>query len=267
VLAIYWGTVAFTNLLYRRNGAVATITINRPERRNALNPETITELRGAFKDAKVDAQVRVIVLTGAGKTFCAGADLQSFRSEMSELDRYFQRRSLGELLIDMTQLGKPSIARVNGHALAGGLGLAVACDLGIASLDAQLGIPEVNVGLWPMLIMASVFRNVPRKAAMELILTGRRISAEEAARLGVVNRAVPPDQLDAEVDALAQELARKSPLGMRLGLEAFYRMQDMSYPAALAYLENQLALLGLSEDLKEGVSAFFEKREPHFTGR
>ena len=209
----------------------------------------------------------MIVLTGAGNTFCAGADLQSFRSEMSELDRYFQRRGLGELLMDMTQLGKPTIARVNGHALAGGLGLAVACDLGIASLDAQFGIPEVNVGLWPMLIMASVFRNLPRKAAMELILTGRRISAEEAARLGVVNRAVPAERLDAEVDALAQELARKSPLGMRLGLEAFYRMQDMSYPAALAYLENQLALLGLSEDLKEGVSAFFEKREAHFTGR
>jgi len=186
---------------------------------------------------------------------------------MSELDRYFQRRGLGELLMDMTQLGKPTLARVNGHALAGGLGLAVACDLGIASLDAQFGIPEVNVGLWPMLIMASVFRNLPRKAAMELILTGRRISAEEAARLGVVNRAVPAERLDAEVDALAQELARKSPLGMRLGLEAFYRMQDMSYPAALAYLENQLALLGLSEDLKEGVSAFFEKREAHFTGR
>ena len=259
--------MSFTNLLYGRNGAVATITINRPDRRNALNPETISELRGSLQDAKADAQVRVIVLTGAGNTFCAGADLQSFRSEMSELDRYFQRRGLGELLMDMTQLGKPTIARVNGHALAGGLGLAVACDLGIASLDAQFGIPEVNVGLWPMLIMASVFRNLPRKAAMELILTGRRISAEEAARLGVVNRAVPAERLDAEVDALAQELARKSPLGMRLGLEAFYRMQDMSYPAALAYLENQLALLGLSEDLKEGVSAFFEKREAHFTGR
>jgi enoyl-CoA hydratase/carnithine racemase len=259
--------VAFTNLLYGRADAVATITINRPDRRNALNPETINELRAALQDAKVDAQVRVIVLTGAGKTFCAGADLQGFRSEKSELDRYFQRRGLSELFLDMTQLGKPTIARVNGHALAGGLGLAVACDLGIASQDAQLGIPEVNVGLWPMMIMASVFRNVPRKAAMELILTGRRISAEEAARLGVINSAVPAEQLDSEVDALAQELARKSPLGMRLGLEAFYRMQDMSYPAALAYLEDQLALLGLSQDLKEGVSAFFEKREPRFTGR
>ncbi len=265
--AIYWGTVAFKNLLYGRDGAVATITINRPDRRNALNPETVNELRAAFLEAKADGDARVIVLTGAGKTFCAGADLESFRSEISELDRYFQRRNLGELFIEMTQLGKPTIARVNGHALAGGLGLAVACDLGIASLEAQLGIPEVNVGVWPMLIMASVFRNVPRKAAMELMLTGKRITAEEAARLGVVNRAVPADRLNQEVDALAQELAGKSPLGMRLGLEAFYRMQDMSYPSALAYLEDQLALLGLSEDLKEGVNAFFEKREPRFTGR
>ena len=128
-------------------------------------------------------------------------------------------------------------------------------------------MPEVNVGVFPMMIMAIVFRNLPRKAAMELMLTGKRIDAAEAARLGLINRHVAGDRLDAEVDALAAELARKSPIGMKLGLEAFYKMQDMSFPSAIAYLQDQLALLSLSDDLKEGVTAFFEKREPRFTGR
>jgi len=128
-------------------------------------------------------------------------------------------------------------------------------------------MPEVNVGIFPMLIMAIVFRNLPRKAAMELMLTGKRIDAAEATRLGLINRHVPADRLDAEVDALADELASKSPIGMKLGLDAFYKMQDMSFPSAIAYLQDQLALLSLSDDLQEGVTAFFEKREPRFTGR
>jgi len=259
--------VEFTHLLYDRSAAVATITINRPESRNALGTDTVKELRQAFDQAKRDDAVRVIVLTGAGKVFCAGADLQGFRPEVSELDQYFQRRNLADLFLEMTELGKPTVARVNGHALAGGFGLVAACDLAIAASDAQFGMPEVNVGVWPMMIMPIVFRNVPRKAAMELMLTGKRIDAAEAARIGVINRQVPSAQLDAEVGALAAELASKSPIGMRLGLEAFYRMQDMSFPTAIAYLQDQLAVLGLSKDLKEGVSAFFEKREPRFTGK
>lgn len=257
----------FKHLLYGRHDAVATITINRPDNRNALSQEMIAEIREALEQAKGDSLVRVIVITGAGKVFCAGADLNSFRSEQSELDRYFQRRHLADLFLEMTELGKPTVARVNGHALAGGFGLVAACDLAIAASDAQFGMPEVNVGVFPMMIMSIVFRNVPRKAGMELMLTGKRIDAAEAVRIGLINRQVPAAQLDAEVDALAGELARKSPIGMRLGLEAFYRMQDMSFPSAIAYLQDQLALLGLSHDLKEGVTAFFEKREPRFTGK
>lgn len=259
--------VEFKHLLYGRRDAVATITINRPDNRNALSAETVAEIREALEQAKRDQQVRVIVITGAGKVFCAGADLNSFRDEKPELDRYFQRRHLADLFLEMTDLGKPTIARVNGHALAGGFGLVAACDLAIAASDAQFGMPEVNVGVFPMLIMAIVFRNLPRKAGMELMLTGKRIDAAEAARIGLINRHVPLAQLDAEVETLANELARKSPIGMRLGLEAFYRMQDMSFPSAIAYLQDQLALLGLSDDLKEGVTAFFEKREPRFTGK
>lgn len=257
----------FKHLLYGRREAVVTITINRPDNRNALSQEVIAEIRVALVQAKDDPQVRVIVITGAGKVFCAGADLNSFRSEQSELDRYFQRRHLAELFLEMTELGKPTVARVNGHALAGGFGLVAACDLAIAASDAQFGMPEVNVGVFPMMIMSIVFRNVPRKAGMELMLTGKRIDAAEAVRIGLINRQVPAAQLDAAVEALAGELAKKSPIGMRLGLEAFYRMQDMSFPSAIAYLQDQLALLGLSDDLKEGVTAFFEKREPRFTGK
>jgi enoyl-CoA hydratase len=259
--------VELKHLLYAPRDAVAMVTINRPDTRNALSHEVVVELRAALQEAKRDAAVRVVVLTGAGTIFCAGADLNSFRSEQPELDRRLQRRQLAELFLDMTRLGKPTLARVNGHALAGGFGLVAACDLAIASSEAQFGMPEVNVGLFPMMIMAIVFRNLPRKAAMELMLTGKRIDAAEAVRLGLINREVSPNRLDAEVEALASALARKSPIGMRLGLEAFYTMEDMSFPAAIAYLQDQLTLLSLSDDLKEGVNAFFEKREPRFTGR
>jgi len=245
-----------THLLFARRGAVATVTINRADARNALSHEVVVELRQALQEAKRDAAVRVIVVTGAGPTFCAGADLNSFRREQPELDRYFQRRQLAELFKHMTE-----------HALAAGVGLVASCDLAVASETAQFGMPEVNVGVFPMMVMAIVFRNLPRKAAMELMLTGKRIDAAEAVRLGLINRRVPAAQLDPEVDALTDELSRKSPIGMKLGLEAFYKMQDMSFPAAMAYLQDQLALLSLSDDLKEGVTAFFEKRAPRFTGR
>ena len=257
----------FENLLYARDGAVVRITINRPDRRNALSPQTVMELRDALNAAKLDRDARVVVLTGAGTIFCAGADLTSFRSEQPGSDADDERWRIGDLFLEMTQLGKPTIARVNGHALAGGFGLVAACDLAIATDDAQFGLPEINVGLFPMIIMAVLSRNLPRKALMELMLTGRRIDAAEAARLGLINRYVAADRLDPVVDSLAADLARRAPMAMRLGLDAFYRMQDMSFPAAIAYLQNQLALLSKTDDVKEGVAAFFEKREPRFRGR
>src|SRR5213082_3451786 len=234
--------VEFKHLLYGRRDTVATITINRPDNRNALGTDTVKELRQAFDQAKHDEAVRVIILTGAGKVFCAGADLQGFMLEISELDRYFQRRNLADLFLEMTELGKPTIARVNGHALAGGFGLVAACDLAIASDAAQFGMPEVNVGVWPMMIMAIVFRNVPRKAGMELMLTGKRIDADEAVRIGLINRHVPLAQLDSVVIAAAAEVARKGPAGQRLGVPSDKPTQPMAYPTATTSPQAQLAV-------------------------
>src|SRR6266567_2045825 len=193
--------VEFKHLLYGRRDAVATITINRPDNRNALGTDTVKELRQAFDQAKHDEAVRVIVLTGAGKVFCAGADLQGFRLEISELDRYFQRRNLADLFLEMTELGKPTIARVNGHALAGGFGLVAACDLAIASDGAQFGMPEVNVGVWPMMIMAIVLRGTLRKT-IAMIIIGHTptltsgipnwASSEAIARSQAATRPKPP---------------------------------------------------------------------------
>src|SRR5262249_44764075 len=158
-------------------------------------------------------------------------------------------------------------AMVNGHALAGGLGLVVACDVAIAAEDAQLGTPEINVGLWPMMIMATIFRSVPRKRGLELIMTGDKISAAQAAEMGLITRAVPPDALEAEVAARAQKLAGKSPVVMRLGLEAFYRVQDMELEPALQHLQSQLMAVLATEDAREGLAAFLEKRAPQWKGK
>ncbi len=260
--------MSYANILCRVDRSVATITLNRPEVRNALADEMVPELQAAFASARDDQAVRVIILTGAGEqAFCAGADLGSFSDQRTELERHFRRRRLADLLVAINATGKPTIARVNGHALAGGLGLAVACDLAYAADHAQFGMPEVNVGVWPMMIMAVIARNVGRKAMMELMLTGQRISAVEAVRIGLINRAMPLADLDAHVQKIAQELAAKSPLVMKLGLEAFYAMDDLPYEDALAYLQDQLSVLTLSEDAKEGTRAFLEKRAPSFKGR
>src|SRR3954451_5511897 len=209
----------YSEILYDVAGPVARITLNRPDKRNPLGPTTIGELLHALDRAKEDAAVRVIVLTGAGKVFSAGGDLSSMGSGGTPLQASGSESTKPGTFVDfnlaMTRVGKPTIAMVNGHALAGGLGLVVACDVAIAADDAQLGTPEINVGLWPMMIMATIFRNVPRKRGLELVMTGDKISALKAAEMGLITRAVPKDRLEAEVDALAEKLAGKSPVVMR----------------------------------------------------
>ncbi|MCS6915576.1 MAG: enoyl-CoA hydratase-related protein [Myxococcales bacterium] len=263
----------YNDILYQQHGQVATITLNRPERRNPIGPRTVGELLHALGRARDEESVRVVVLTGAGKYFSAGGDLSQMGGGGSPLQSGESAFTRAGSFVDLNLMlvgrgiGKPTVARVNGPALAGGLGLVVACDLAIASDEAFFATPEINVGLWPMMIMSTLFRNVPRKRAMELILTGERIDAAEAARIGIINRAVPADRLDAEVDELCQKLIAKSPAVMRLGLDAFHAMQDLPLEPALRFLEEQLGRVLLTEDAAEGLSAFLQKRPPVWRGR
>jgi enoyl-CoA hydratase/carnithine racemase len=261
----------YDDILYEVRGAIARITLNKPDKRNPLGPTTIGELLHALDAAKADDHVRVVVLTGAGKVFSAGGDLSSMGPGKTPLQSTGGGATKAGTFVDLnlalTRLGKPTIAMVNGHALAGGLGLVVACDLALAADDAQLGTPEINVGLWPMMIMSTIFRNVPRKRGLELIMTGDKISAAEAERIGLITRAVPKAELEAQVDALAEKLAAKSPIVMRLGRDAFYATQDLALDEALRHLEQQLIAVLATDDAREGLTAFLEKRTPVWTGR
>ena len=255
-------------VLYDDASGVARITINRPERRNAMSFGVMQGLREAFARVRADDGVRVVVLTGAGdKAFCAGADLGGGGIADRATAAHEGRGLLADLFRDMWHLGKPVVARVRGFALAGGFGLACACDLVVASEDAVFGTPEINVGLWPYMITVPLLRSMPPKTALDLMMTGRRVSAAEGARIGFVQRVVPVAELDTEVDALAAELASKSPVIMRWGREAFYRVLEMDADAALSYLQGMLTVTTQTEDAAEGVAAFAEKRAPQWKGR
>lgn len=255
-------------LLYEVDGAVARVTINRPDARNAMSYGVMQGLRDAMASARDDETVRVVVLTGAGeKAFCAGADLTSIGENPSPSEAHEGRGRLAELFRDMWSLGKPIVARVRGYALAGGFGLALACDFVIASDDSQFGTPEINVGLWPYMITVPLLRSMPPKKALELMMTGRRVDATEAEQIGFVNRVVPVEELDTAVDELCDGLASRSPVIMRWGRESFYRVLDMDADEALDYLQPMLTVTTLTEDAAEGVAAFAEKREPRWKGR
>lgn len=255
-------------LEYRAAKGIARVTINRPDRRNALSSGVLTGLRDACARARVDDDVRVVVLTGAGEAaFCAGADLGAMVGDAGAIAAHDGRGLFADVLRDLWALGKPTIARVRGYALAGGFGLAMACDLVVAADDAQFGTPEINVGLWPYMITVPLLRAMPARLALELMMTGRRLDANEAARLGLVSRVTPVDELDRTVDGLAEQLAAKSPVAMRLGRSAFFRVLDMHADEALDYLQSQLTVTSLSDDTAEGVQAFLDKREPRWRGR
>jgi len=254
----------YTTILHDDQGPIARLTLNRPDKRNPIGPATCGELVHALARIKAAKETRVVVLTGAGTVFSAGGDLAAMQSQSQDS---VPPASLVELFVTMHELGKPIIAMVNGHALAGGLGLMVACDLVVASDAATFGTTEISVGLWPMMITAEITRSVGRKRALEMMLTGAKMTAAEALAAGLVNRVVPAAELEGETLKLALQVAEKSPAAISLGLKAFYRSQDMEFEPQLRYLQAELARVLALEDAAEGIAAFLGKRPPVWKGK
>jgi enoyl-CoA hydratase len=262
------GSEAMQTVRYSTKDGVATIALDRPEARNALSDELLDDLLAAFAAARDDDAVRCVVLTSTHeKVFSAGGDLGGFAASEPLAHKHFGTERFVRLFQLMGQLGKPTLCAANGHVLAGALGVALACDLIIAADSARFGTPEINVGVFPFMIMALIYRNLGRKKTNELLLLGEQISAAEAERIGLVNKVVPDAEFDAAVADWADKLAAKTPLLMRLGKDAMYRQQDMALADALEFLHAQLTIAFATEDIQEGVQAFFEKREPQWKGR
>lgn len=255
----------FIEVAPKDHGA-AWITLKNPIKKNAIGPAMINEVLWALDDAAHDEAVRSIVLTGAGDAFCAGGDFNQMQSRgtAAELPH---KGDYADLLLAMTNYPKPIVARVNGHAMGGGLGLVAASHFAVASRNAKLGTPEINVGLFPMMIMAVLARVVPQRRLIEMMLFGERMDADSAASVGLVGKAVDPDGLDAEVSRITQNIAAKSPITVRLGLEAFAAQADMVLAEALPMLRGRLGAVLGTDDAREGLMAFLEKRPPKWTGK
>ena len=261
--------MAYDTILYDvRDDGVATVTLDSPDNRNALSNALLSDLIDAFGSARDDERVRCVVLTSSHETvFSAGGSLDQFAADVPLVHKHFGTERFPRLFKAIMGLGKPTICAANGHVLAGALGLALCCDLVVAKEGVRFGTPEINVGVFPFMIMALVYRNVPRKKTNELLLLGEQISAEDAREAGIVNRVVAAGEFDAAVDEWAVKLASKSPVMMRLGKDAMYRQLDMPFEDALDFLRSQLSVAFTTDDIQEGVTAFFEKREPEWTGR
>lgn len=256
-----------TEVSYTTSGRVATITIEREERRNALSAAVVAGMDEALARAEGDRSIGAVVVTGRGeRAFCAGADLAGIDSG-GAVEGHFGRAGIGRLFSHMRGSRLPIVARVNGHALAGGFGLMLACDHVVAVEDALMGMPEIDLGLWPFMIAAVVQRDVPRKIALDLMLSGRRVPVAEGARWGFVNRVVPRTELDAATTEAAGGFASKSPAIVELGKRSFYRAEDMDFGSALDYLAGMLSVCLQTDDAAEGVGAFFAARAPEWKGR
>ena len=251
------------------DGGVATVALHNPARKNAIGPVMVNELLWALHDAAEDASVRSVVLTGSGDAFCVGGDF----SQMSGLasgapgEGLPHKGDFADLLLAMVRSPKPIVARVNGHALGGGVGLVAASHFAVGVRGSKLGTPEINVGLFPMMIMAVLSRVVPRRRLLEMMLFGERIDADAALGLGILGRVVDAAELDAAVKQVTDSVAAKSPVAIRLGLEAWAAQDDLDLEKALPMLRERLGGILATDDAREGLMAFLEKRPPKWTGK
>ncbi len=263
------GTRLWAKLSVTDVGPVRTITLSNPERRNAIGPVMVNELLWALSDAHEDDGVRAIVLTGAaeGRAFSAGGDFSQMTGGGDGGPQLPPKGDYADLLLAMTRAEKPIVARVNGPAMGGGLGLVAASTFAVAESGAKLGTPEIDVGLFPMMIMAVLARLVPRRALLEMMLFGRKHSADEAKAIGLVNRVVEPSELDTAVREITDMIVGKSPIALALGLRAFAAQDDMALADALPMLRGKLGECLATDDAREGLMAFLEKRKPEWRGR
>ena len=259
--------MTFHKIKLDASAPVATITLFNPERRNAIGPQMVNELLHALERLAADAAVRVVVITGDGKAFCAGGDFQQMSGGAADADALPHKGDYVDLLLAMTRYEKPIVAKVNGHAMGGGLGIVAASHFAIAQAEAKLGTPEIEVGLFPFMIMAVLARTMPRRALLEMMLRGQKLSAAEAAASGIVSRACAPDALDGEVSALCKDLAERAPMAIKLGLQAWAAQGDLALEDALPMLRTKLGEALGTDDAREGLMAFLEKRKPAWSGK
>jgi enoyl-CoA hydratase/carnithine racemase len=253
---------------HETRGPAFWITIDRPDERNTFDDRVVREIARGLVEAQANGAVRAVILTGAGeRAFCAGGDLKSGDEGPFQVDPSRPRNAVVELFREFERCELPTIARVNGHALAGGLGLVCACDMAVASATAMLGVPETGVGLFPMMILPYLRRTLPRRKLLEWCITGARWTAQEALEAGLLNYVVAPEELDAKVAWLLARILDKSPTAIRLGKMGFHALQDMSLPEAFEYAQLLLPMMSRTEDAREGFAAFRAKRPPKWTGR
>jgi len=256
------------HLIYHKENNIGFFTINREKQRNSLSIEAVSLFHKYLDEAKNDDEIRVVLITGSGeKAFCSGADLGGGLIDSSSAGKTDPFQNYAELMKKLSSFPKPTVAKINGYCLAGGMGIMLACDMVLAMESAKFGTPEVNVGLFPMMIGALIFRNVLQKQAMEMILTGKKISAAKAQEIGIITRSVKDETLDSEINDLLNILKSKSPVGLKIGKESFYAMADMKFEDSVDFLCKKLAEVISTEDAKEGITAFIEKRNPAFTGK
>jgi enoyl-CoA hydratase/carnithine racemase len=260
--------MTYETILYESRDRIIRITLNRPDKSNALTTKMLEELNAAFSRADEETGACVVILRGAGdKAFCAGADLSGMAGGDGFLAVHESRGLFPALFLRILGLSKPTLAAVNGHCVAGGLGLMLACDLAIAKAGVKMGTPEIARGLFPFMISALIKRTVDRRKANEMMLLGETFTSEQGAAWGLVNKTVQPEEFEAAVEAWAKKLASYSPAVLRLGRRALVQQEGMPLEGALAHLTGLITINSMLDDAAEGVAAFFEKREPKFQGR